>query len=179
MQAEACNVEYKEATESKACTTKRKLHTTTSNHKPLLAVQLTRSKADADKCGLQHFKYEHSQIKLMEEHAWRGSQKITYAHVNVSRLQACEAAGGTVVAFIGEVGRVVGVAGNISFEASISNRAWSPHFFFPDKPKRGFRGLRLLHSDRVRYSDYFLPVVASVRSDFLLKEDGLLHDERR
>ena len=59
-----------------------------------LVVQLICSQADADKCGLQHLKDEYTQNKLTEERAWRGSQNITHAHVNVSRLQVGEAAWG-------------------------------------------------------------------------------------
>ena len=76
-----------------ACTTERKLHTPTPTKTPLVA-QLICSKADADKCGLQHLKDEYTQNKLTEERAWRGSQNITHAYVDVSRLQVGEAAGG-------------------------------------------------------------------------------------
>ena len=95
MQAEACNVEYKVATESKACTTKRKLHTTTSNHDPLQAVQLICSQADADKCGHQHNMDEHIQNNLMEEHARRGSPNIHMIQWIISELQVGEVAGET------------------------------------------------------------------------------------
>ena len=52
-----------------------KAETTNNNtyQKPLQAVQLKCSKADADKCGLQHLIDERTLSKLKEEHARRGS----------------------------------------------------------------------------------------------------------